>query len=242
MKKVLIASVVTVGMALPAAAADMATKAPIYKAPSVVAAYDWSGFYIGANGGFAWSEKCWFSVNQARDEGCHNPSGGIAGGQLGYNWQFGNFVVGVEGTGDWSDFSAGRPSVLNPAVTLNSNVNGIFTAAARVGGAWNNWLFYGKGGAAWVRDNYNEVFLGQVATVGSETRSGWLAGVGTEVGITNNLSVGVEYDYAGLGTTTVRFSPAAPQFTAFDERIRQNLQTVTVRLNYRWGGPVVAKY
>ena len=180
MKKVLIASVVTVGMALPAAAADMATKAPIYKAPSAVAAYDWSGFYIGANGGFAWSEKCWFSVNQAMDEGCHNPSGGVAGGQLGYNWQFGNFVVGVEGTGDWSDFTAGRPSVLNPAVTLNSNVNGIFTAAARVGGAWNNWLFYGKGGAAWVRDKYNEVFLGQVATVGSETRSGWLAGVGTE--------------------------------------------------------------
>ncbi len=209
----------------------------------VVAAYNWTGFYIGANGGYGWSEKCWYSVNQAASEGCHNPDGGTAGGQIGYNWQFNNFVVGVEGDGNWADLSAGRPSITNPAVTLNSNVKAFYSLTGRAGLAWNNVLVYGKGGAAWVRDNYNEVFAGIVATVASETRSGWIAGAGVEFGLPNNLSVGVEYDYIGLGTKTLAFAPTQAPFTGFNERISQNVQTVTVRLNYRFGpSAVVAKY
>jgi outer membrane immunogenic protein len=208
-------------------------------------AYDWSGFYVGVNGGYATSDKCWYSINAAANEGCHSPDGGLVGGQIGYNWQFGGFVVGVEGTGDWANLKAGRPSLLAPGVALNSNITGLYTATARVGGAWNNLLFYVKGGAAWASDKYNETIIATntLATVASETRSGYIVGVGGEYGITPNLSAALEYDYAGMGTKTLAFV-AAPgtAFGGFNENIGQNIQMVTARLNYRFGGPVVAKY
>jgi outer membrane immunogenic protein len=91
-------------LAAPASAADLAarpyTKAP---APMIAAAYDWSGFYIGLNGGGASTHQCWTIINNngnavtPNSEGCHNGTGGLAGGQIGYRWQAANWVFGVEG-------------------------------------------------------------------------------------------------------------------------------------------------
>src|SRR6478609_9613159 len=97
MKKILLGTValVALGMAAPASAADLAarpyTRAP---APMIAAVYDWSGFYSGVNGGYGSSRKCWDVVNYAGTAftpnaigGCHDASGGTAGGQIGYRWQ-----------------------------------------------------------------------------------------------------------------------------------------------------------
>jgi outer membrane immunogenic protein len=248
-KKITLAAIALAASAVSASAADMPARTYSKAPPPVISpVYDWSGFYIGGNAGYATSDKCWYSINQAVSEGCHNPDGGIVGGQIGYNWQFGALVVGVEGTGDWANLTAGRPSTVNPIVALNSNVTGLYSATARVGGAWNNVLFYVKGGAAWATDKYNETvtFVGAapvLGTIASETRTGWIAGVGGEFGITPNLSVALEYDYAGFGNKTVGFVPApGTAFTGFNEQIGQNVQMVTARLNWRFGGPVVAKY
>jgi outer membrane immunogenic protein len=103
MKKYLLGTValVALGMTAPASAADMAAR-PYTKAPPpiAVAIYDWSGFYIGANGGGGWSDKCWDVTNFRGPvapfrEGCHNASGGVVGGQVGYRWQAAGWVFGL---------------------------------------------------------------------------------------------------------------------------------------------------
>src|SRR5215475_9486339 len=98
------ASLAALGAAGSASAADLAAR-PFTKAPPMVAAvYDWTGFYIGVNGGGGFSHNSWDLVGVGR-EGSHDASGGTVGGQIGYRWQMGQFVVGVEGQGNWADFS-----------------------------------------------------------------------------------------------------------------------------------------
>src|SRR5271166_2027087 len=84
---------VALGIAAPASAADLAAK-PYVKAPPapVVAIYDWTGFYIGGNGGWAQARACWDLITPTGLDdalGCRDASGGVAGGQLGYRWQTG---------------------------------------------------------------------------------------------------------------------------------------------------------
>ena len=75
----------------------------------IAAIYDWSGFYIGINGGWGSSHKCWDLRNRGsvivprRAEGCHDATGGTAGGQIGYRWQSGTWVFGLEAQGNWAD-------------------------------------------------------------------------------------------------------------------------------------------
>src|SRR6185436_19159749 len=106
MKKYLLGAVAVIAFAAPAAAADIA------------ALYDWSGFYIGANGGWGSSRKCWDINNNGGGviapvaaEGCHDATGGVAGGQIGYRWQAGTWVFGLEAQGDWADLSGSNTSL-----------------------------------------------------------------------------------------------------------------------------------
>ena len=124
MKSFLLASVgivALVGMAAPASAADMAVKARP-PAPVVAPIYDWTGFYIGANGGWGQSRNCWDFVDAAGGilfaEGCHDRSGGVVGGQIGYRWQASQWVFGVEAQGDWADLSHTRLSVFDPTFSI----------------------------------------------------------------------------------------------------------------------------
>src|SRR3954449_7318704 len=109
MRKILLGAVALIAFAAPAAAADLAAR-PYTKAPPapIALVYDWSGFYIGANGGWGSSRKCWDFVTPAgvfvANEGCHDATGGTAGGQVGYRWQSGTWVFGIEGQGNWADF------------------------------------------------------------------------------------------------------------------------------------------
>src|SRR3954454_993116 len=109
MKKLLLGMIGIVAMSGSAMAADLAARP--YKAPPPMMApiYDWTGFYIGANGGWGSSHKCWDLTNDgfgpipAVAEGCHNATGGVAGGQIGYRWQTGTWVWGLEGQGNWAN-------------------------------------------------------------------------------------------------------------------------------------------
>ena len=120
MKKFLLGTVglVALGMAAPASAADMPYKAPP-PAPYVAPIYDWTGFYIGGNGGWGQSRNCvdFFDVTGFDfADGCRERSGGLVGGQIGYRWQSGTWVFGLEAQGDWADLSNTRLSLLNPDV------------------------------------------------------------------------------------------------------------------------------
>lgn len=220
------------GCIIAAATVSAACAADALSEP-VAANYDWSGFYAGLNGGGAWADKCWFSIDQAADEGCVSPSGGLLGGQLGYNFQNGPFVFGVEATADWANLDETRQSLTSP-VFLHTDVRALYTLGLRVGYAMDNLLVYGKAGGALADDSYEEIFNGISATTADEVRAGWLIGAGAEYGITRHISVGMEYNYSDFGSKTVRFEPTGAPFTAFDESIEQKIQTVTARLNWRF--------
>src|SRR5664280_1734299 len=156
-------ALVAISIAAPASAADLGrpyTKA----APMMAAMYDWSGFYVGLNGGGGWSHKCWDLVNDglgpiipAAAEGCHDATGGTFGGQIGYRWQSAAFVFGLEAQGNWADFHGDNVSLFflpNEVVRNHSKIDAFGLFTGQVGYAWNNVLLYVKGGAAVTNDKY----------------------------------------------------------------------------------------
>jgi outer membrane immunogenic protein len=216
----------------------------------IAAIYDWSGFYIGANGGWGSSRNCWDSVPPSAigAEGCHDATGGTAGGQLGYRWQAGTWVFGLEGQGNWADFKGRNASTLFAGFENQSRIDAFGLFTGQVGYAWNNVLFYVKGGGAVTSDRYRSflVGFGQASNNVDDTRWGGVVGVGLEFGFAPNWSAGVEYDHMFMQDKTYSFTHnglIAPAGTFFgSDRIRQDVDLVTVRVNYRWGGPVIAKY
>jgi outer membrane immunogenic protein len=248
MKKVLLitASLIALGAAVPAVAADLAAR-PYTKAPPMMATlYDWSGFYIGANGGWGSSDNSWDAVapNFAfGPEGSHDASGGTVGGQVGYRWQAGTWVFGVEAQGNWADFSGSNASLLFPGSVNHSKVDAFGLFTGQVGYAANNVLLYVKGGAAVTANSYRINTLGGalVANTGDDTRWGGVVGVGLEYGFAPNWSIGIEYDHMFMQDRTYTFTSPAGLFVGTD-RISQDVDLVTARLNYKFGGPAIARY
>jgi outer membrane immunogenic protein len=221
---------VTLGMA-PALAADLPArgyaKAPAKAAP----AYDWSGFYLGLNGGGA----------SSRD---HTAPGGLAGGQIGYRWQAASFVFGIEGQGDWANLTGSNASLTALVPYGNqTKVDALGLITGQAGYAWSNILAYAKGGAAVTDNKYASSFSGSglVFNQASDTRWGGTVGTGIEIGLAPNWSVTAEYDHLFMGKPSVSFpqsSLAAPR----SDLIGQGVDMGTVRVNYRFGGPAIPKY
>jgi outer membrane immunogenic protein len=232
-----------------ASAADLAAR-PYTKAPPMIAAvYDWSGFYIGINGGGGSSHNCWDLVVPAGiiPQGCHDSTGGTVGGQIGYRWQATNWVFGLEGQGNWADFSGSNATPVggNPfgGLTDRSRIDSFGLITGQLGYAWNNVLVYVKGGAAVVNDKFDALDpAAGNAVFGSsdETRWGGTVGAGLEIGFAHNWSIGAEYNHIFLDSHDVTLTSAG--VIAGTVRIRQDVDMGLVRLNYRWGGPVVARY
>lgn len=247
MKKLLLGIAGVIALAAPASAADLAAR-PYAKAPAMIAAvYDWSGFYVGANGGWGSSRKCWDAQGVGGvfvSEGCHDASGAVAGGQLGYRWQAGSWVFGVEGQGDWADLKGRNISVIAPGFTNELTIGAFGLLTGQIGYAANNVLLYVKGGAAVTDDRFRSFVTGTnvlASNTVSDTRWGAAVGAGLEFGFTPNWSAAIEYDHLFMGNRTYNFvTPAGAAFAT--DRIKQDVDLVTVRVNYRWGGPVIAKY
>jgi outer membrane immunogenic protein len=253
MKKFLLGAVglVAMGTAAPASAADLAAR-PYTKAPPPMIApiYDWSGFYIGVNGGGGTSRKCWDLVTPTPafplvvgPEGCHDSTGGTAGGQIGYRWQATNWVFGLEAQGNWADFRGDNTSLLFPTDRNRSRIDAFGLFTGQVGYAWNNVLVYVKGGAAVTNDKHDVFAIpsGVLLSSARETRWGGTVGAGLEWGFAPNWSLGFEYDHLFMGNRNISFTTPAGLFDGTD-RIRQDVDIGLVRVNYRWGGPIIAKY
>jgi outer membrane immunogenic protein len=252
MKKFLLGTIglVALGMAAPASAADLRARPAPPPPPVVAAIYDWSGFYIGGNGGWGQSRNCVdFGIFP---DGCREASGGLAGGQLGYRWQAGTWVFGLEGQGDWADLSSTRVSIFRPAFSTRTKTDGIGLFTGQIGWAWNTALFYVKGGAAVTGNRFS--ILGTLTGVelasASSTRWGGTVGVGWEWGFAPNWSAGIEYDHLFMGDSNNSFSVVNPALAAvLNNRVTQDVDMVTVRVNYRFGGygggygaPVAPRY
>jgi len=251
MKKILLGTVGLIALGVvPASAADLAAR-PYTKAPPMIqaAVYDWTGFYIGGNAGWGNSHNSWNLLNPDGttfgSEGSNNADGGFVGGQIGYRWQAGTWVFGVEAQGDWADFSGSNISPIT-GFTNRSRLDAFGLFTGQIGYAWNNVLAYVKGGAAVVDNRYDIYGPVSGALFGSssdQTNWGGTVGAGVEVGFAPNWTVGVEYDHIFLQDRTVNFTTPAG-FGFGSDRIRQDVDMVAVRLNYKfgWGAGAIAKY
>ena len=260
MKKFLLSAVglVALGIGAPASAADLAAR-PYTKAPPPIVEpmYNWSGFYIGLNGGGGWGHKCWDLINNvgvpvipADPEGCHDATGGtlapdrlpLAGGEF--------LGVRLGSTGQLGEFPGDNVSLDDPLGTRNrSQIDAFGLFTGQIGYAFNNALLYVKGGAAVTSDKYTGIDIptGIAFDRATETRWGGTVGVGVEYGFSPNWSLALEYDHLFMGTRDVSlfatgaFAPVAGSLSGIDS-IRQSVDLFTVRVNYRFGGPVVARY
>jgi outer membrane immunogenic protein len=202
--------------------------------------FSWTGCYIGGNAGYGWSKQTYSFAGAVFNE--FTADGGAVGGQLGCDFQSGNWVIGLQGMWDWADLS-GRRNETGFAFFDTAKIKDFGSLTGRLGYTIQpDALLYVKGGAAWANTHYfDDAIGGGAATSANVSRSGWTIGVGWEKMIAPNWSFFVEYNYANFGTAR------HPTFTPviFITDIRENLQTVLVGLNYRFStgkGPVVAKY
>ena len=263
MKKFLLTLSALVIGTVAASAADLSkpyTKAP--PAPPPPPPFSWTGFYIGANIGGAWAHNDWTDTIFLTN--FNNASNGvfIGGGQIGGNYQIGQFVIGGEWDFDWAGNNNNNTGVFIPAlgntIVVTNNDRWITTLAARFGWAFDHFLLYGKLGGGWVGHNnltVTDVTTGVSITCGSfstltncgNNTGGWLAGIGGEYAFTNNWTVKFEYDYLGLGNRTFFIPVTSPIVTLAGDTFttnNRNVQMFKVGVNYlfNWGAPGYGRY
>jgi outer membrane immunogenic protein len=223
-------------------AADLPMKA---KAPPLEAIYDWTGFYIGIAGGGSLGT----SNHEDRFDNPYtlgyNVKGGLVGGTVGYNWQMSNFVFGLEGDLSWVSEIGTHPDdgpVGDPTFSSSTKENWLATARARFGYAVNNLLFYGTGGyaGAGVQAAIKNSFTNAVIVSSTTTRNGWTVGAGLEWGFAPNWSAKFEYLYMRFDDNkafnTLGLADGPRGSVPLDDNV------VRAGINYRFGGPVVAKF
>jgi outer membrane immunogenic protein len=219
-------------------------------------AVNWSGFYVGVNGGWEQARTSWVSFGSSATNITTTSGGGTAGGQVGVLGQWGSFVAGAE----VSYNGLFGPSAMNTTVPFvvafngQSKVEDLLLVTTKVGWTANRNLFYVKGGYANGEVKLNEV-LGPPAFAGFVTggvtsgrASGWTAGLGWEYMFAQAWSAGIEYDYARLDVGQRLYTPVNgfgcpfPACGVRDGTVELN--SITARLNYHfnWAQPVVAKY
>jgi outer membrane immunogenic protein len=233
MKKTLLAvGFIGLGTAT-ALAADLPART-YSKAPALVSpAYNWTGFYVGVMGGYGWSD----SVNVAGlTTGTNDIKGGFAGGTIGYNWQGAGspLVLGVEVDAAWSGIKFSETDL---GETSEDRIRSFGSVTGRLGYAVDAALFYVKGGYAWANNRMSLTDITGTVFSESKTHSGWTVGGGLEYGFAQNWSAKAEYMFASYGNEgyLTAFAPGGIGF-GFD------VHTVKGGINYRFGGPVVARY
>ena len=242
-----------------ASAADMAVKAAPYAAPAPV--FSWTGCYVGVHGGAGVLLDQGFQAGGGLLDDKHG-IGGLAGGQIGCNYQTGMLVLGIEGEGFWSGMKVtsdqfGFGTFSNTLVASTSIRNKWdYDVAGRFGVAFDRALVYGKAGWVAGRFDWNSATLNCTfvctTTQGSATLDGLLIGIGLEYAFFNNWTAKFEYDYLGFGSKNVLFTTTCSGIFCSPSPITTNTQSVSadkhifkVGLNYKfdWGkAPVVARY
>jgi outer membrane immunogenic protein len=210
-----VVALLTASAAAQAADLPQSYKAPAYVAPAYA---NWTGFYLGLNGGYGFGKSAWDAPVVSPD-----PKGALFGITGGYNFQTGTWVWGIEGDIDASTLKGTQACTFGTCETKNSWLS---TVRARLGYAgWNNWLPYITGGAA-----IGEVKADDSFGSAQQTKVGWTAGAGVEYALMTNWSVKLEYLYADLGKMDCGGHCAA--ITPDDVSFKTNL--VRAGINYRF--------
>ena len=202
------------GLSSSAFAADLPVapppRAPAIYVPPVMPVYNWSGVYLGINGGYGFGSSEWTdsqNLSGSTSSGSFNTNGGLVGGTLGVNFQTGGFVFGVEGDWDWQGLQGTNNSsfcniLASGTPSCETKSDWIGTIRGRTGCAADRVLFYATGGGAFgnVQTGLNTLSLQ------SNTEFGWTAGTGIEWAFADNWTAKVEYLFVDLGNTTCNTS------------------------------------
>lgn len=165
----------------------MPVKAPVYEVP-----FSWTGAYLGINGGYGWGRSTW---NGGGASDSFDTSGGLIGGTLGYNWQAGRTVLGLEGDADWSDIKGSTSNLPCTTGSCQTRNNWLATARGRIGYAFSRFMPYVTGGLA-----VGDIEATAPGFTGMrDTKAGWTVGGGAEFNIWGPLSAKLEYLYVDLG-------------------------------------------
>jgi outer membrane immunogenic protein len=216
------AGLIAVAVASPSLASDLPR--PAYKAPLYTAPFSWSGFYVGINGGYGWGTSNWSSTATA---GSVKPKGALAGGTIGYNLQTGAYVWGVEGDFDasWMKGTDSAGTGVCAGIGCETKSTWFATGRARLGYAWDRWLPFITGGAA-----FGDIKM-TPRTGASETKTkvGWTLGGGVEYAFMGPWSAKIEYLYADLGKATCGAATCG-----IDTEVTYKANIVRAGLNYRF--------
>ncbi len=212
MKRVFLASMMLMALTGAAAAADLPPgPAPYYKAPMYAPpGYNWTGFYLGVNGGGGFGRSSWDST------GGFDLTGALAGGTIGYNYQYGRAVIGAEGDVDWSGMK-GSTTTTGCAAGFQTSYSWLSTVRGRLGYAADRFLPYVTGGAA-----FGDIQASRPGFAGSTTPNvGWTVGAGIEFAIAGNWTAKAEYLYVDLGNfnCSLGCGPAAVNHVSFSDNI-----------------------
>jgi outer membrane immunogenic protein len=230
MKRMLIAGALALAAAGQAFAADLPMPGPPVPPAAympVMPLYNWTGIYLGVNGGYGFGQSNWTAPPPTGSTGNFSTGGGLVGGTIGANYQWGQFVLGIEADGDWQNVngSVGCSTPGGFPVSCQTQSDWLATVRGRAGYAWDRVLFYGTGGAAFANVQAGSANTGSFDT---GTQMGWTAGAGIEYAFMPNLTGKVEYLYVDLGNLSCNVNCAAGTSVTFTENI------VRAGINYKF--------
>jgi outer membrane immunogenic protein len=198
---------------------------PVYKSAvrPVVAYYSWTGFYLGINGGYGFGTSHWDNPVASP-----KPKGGLAGATIGYNYQTGSWVWGLDGDFDWADLSGNATCA--GVFTCQTKTGWLATFRGRIGYAFDRWMPYFTGGGAY--GNVKASVVGVDSA--SKSQLGWTFGGGLEYAFLGNWSAKIEYLYVDLGSFDAGPAPFVNN-VSFKENV------VRAGINYKFSGPVFSR-
>jgi outer membrane immunogenic protein len=246
-RKFSMATAVLMAASASAFAADLPrrTPPPVFVPPPL---FTWTGLYVGGQVGYAWGKDN-HTYTTLFGSSYNSPNGEIGGAHIGYNYQFNQFVIGVEGDVNGSNFNNADTSLFGVYTSTRIPIQG--SARGRIGFAWDHWLFFATGGATFadIEHSYGFTFApvaggfagGDPFSPYSKTRVGWTVGGGVEYALNNNWSVRAEYRYSDYGHSSDLAYLAVP----ISNHLTTNQVTVGFSYKFDWytpPAPVVAKY
>lgn len=202
--------------------------------------FNWSGFYVGVNAGVGWGRSVWtdaiggFFTDAAGDQFDTNPRGPLVGGQVGYDWQNGPWVLGIELSGA---FGATKDAIVSPFFsvdTVRTKIDSLWSATARLGFAFDRTFVYVKGGYAGANVRANIDSTDTFFEV-DRARRGFTVGAGLDHALAPNWILGIEFNHYDFGSA--KYSEVIP---GDDDpeifAVRSTVQSLVARLSYKFGG------
>jgi outer membrane immunogenic protein len=245
LRRILLVTVGILSAAAPALSADLPSRAPppVYVPPTPI--FTWTGIYLGGQVGYGWGRLDGLVVapNGGTAGYGYTPQGVIGGAHVGYNWQGGPWVLGIEGSVDGTSLSKSITPGAGVVFSDRSEIQG--SIRGRAGIAWDRALLYATGGAAF--GGFSATFTSPNGTdTFSSTRVGWTVGGGLAYAITNNWSVYAEYRYSDFGTSNVFPGPSFGNVAGLFVHRHYTQNQVQAGFSYKFDtyapAPIVSKY